>query len=384
MTDVAIVAVAQTDVGEHWSASLRDLGSEVIGQVLDSAAGIRPELMVVANAFGATMSSQSQLGPLLASVSGLHGIETFTVEAGDASGGAALRTAYLAVQSGMVECALVVGVEKATDSIASARVAARNVALDADYEAAHGLTLSAQAGLVMRRYMHEFGVGLDAFEGFSINAHANGRTNPHAMFRNALKPGVFAKAGMVADPVTLFDGAPDADGAAAVLLTRVRNGATANVVIAGSAGASDSLAIHNRKSLLSLEAVQASARSALAQAEATIEQIDLFELHDSFTIASVLAIEGIGLADSGKGWQLAADSGARLRPTDDVPMSTFGGLKARGNPVGATGIYQAVEAYMQLMGLAGENQVPNAEFALIQSIGGLGASAFTHVLRRTD
>ncbi|NOG49731.1 MAG: hypothetical protein HND48_10040 [Chloroflexi bacterium] len=276
MTDVAIVAVAQTDVGEHWSASLRDLGSEVIGQVLDSAAGIRPELMVVANAFGATMSSQSQLGPLLASVGGLHGIETFTVEAGDASGGAALRTAYLAVQSGMVECALVVGVEKATDSIASARVAARNVALDADYEAAHGLTLSAQAGLVMRRYMHEFGVGLDAFEGFSINAHANGRTNPHAMFRNALKPGVFAKAGMVADPVTLFDGAPDADGAAAVLLTRVRNGATANVVIAGSAGASDSLAIHNRKSLLSLEAVQASARSALAQAEASIEQIDLF------------------------------------------------------------------------------------------------------------
>ncbi|MBK9122682.1 MAG: hypothetical protein IPM16_06115 [Chloroflexi bacterium] len=384
MTDVAIVAAAQTEVGEHWSAGLRDLGSDVIGQVLDTAAGLRPDLMIVANAFGSTMSSQSQLGPLLASISGLTGVETFTVEAGDASGGAALRAAYLAVQSGAVETALVVGVEKSTDSIASARVAARSVALDADFEAAHGLTLSAQAGLVMRRYMHEYGVGLEAFEGFSINAHANGRTNPRAMFRNALKPGAFSKAGMVADPVTLFDGAPDADGAAAVLLTRVRNTASGKVVIAGSGGASDSLAIHNRKTLLSLEAVTKSTRAALAQAEASLEQIDLFELHDSFTIASVLAIEAIGLAEAGNGWRLAADSGTRLRPTGDVPMSTFGGLKARGNPVGATGVYQAVEAYTQLMGLAGDNQVPDAEFALIQSVGGFGASVFTHVLRRTD
>lgn len=383
MSEVAIVAVGQTNVGEHWAAGLRDLGSEVIGQVLERANGIRPDIMIVANAFGATVSSQTQLGPLLASVSGLNGVETFTVEAGDASGGAALRAGYLAVLSGAAESVLVVGVEKSTDSIASARVAARSVALDADFEAAHGLTLAAQAGLLMRRYMHEYGVELSAFEGFSINAHANGRTNPHAMFRNTLKPGAFAKAGMVADPVTLFDSAPDADGAAAVLLSRARGSEPGRVIIAGSAGASDSLALHNRKTLLSLDAVGKSARSALAQAETTIEQIDLFELHDSFTIASVLAIESIGLAEPGHGWELATDGGAKLRPTGSVPMSTFGGLKARGNPVGATGVYQAVEAYLQLTGNAGENQVPNAEFALIQSMGGFGASVFTHVLRRT-
>ncbi len=382
MREVAIIGVGQTPVGEHWSSSLRMLAGDAVRAALNDSGGAQIEALYVGNAYGATFSSQQHLGALVADYVGLAGVEAYTVEAAEASGGAALRTGYLAVSSGAVDTVLVVGVEKSTDTLASARTYARNTTLDADYEAAHGATLTALAALLMRRYLHEHNVGIDVFEGFSINAHANGKLNQNAMFRNTLKPGVFAKAGMIADPVTMFDGAPDADGAAAIVITAAEKAADMvpqPVRITGSAVATDTLTLHDRADLLYLNAVSHSVHKVFAQAGVTHSDIDLFELHDAFTILSTLTLEAAGFSERGQGWKLG-QMGA-IAPNGSLPLSTFGGLKARGNPVGATGVYQAVEACLQLRGEAGDNQIQGAKTALIQNLGGLGSTAITHVLK---
>lgn len=382
MRDVAIIGIGQTPVGEHWEKSLRTLAADAVRAALDDAGIEQVDALYLGNAYGAVFSSQSQIAPLVADYSGLGGVEAYTIEAGDASGGAALRTGYLAVASGAVETAIVVGAEKSTDTVGTTHQSARSVSLDADYESIHGATLAALAALMMRRYMTEYGVELSAFENFSINAHANGARNANAMFRNQLKPGAFGKAPMIADPVSLFDSAPDGDGAAAVILTSAQRAADLvprPVRITGSGAASDTLALHDRADLLWLEAVAQSTRKALASAGVSREQIDLLELHDAFTILSALALEAAGYAERGQGWKLAADSAIGL--AGSLPISTFGGLKSRGNPVGATGVYQAVEACLQLRGAAGANQVADAHTALIQSVGGLGTTVITHVLQ---
>lgn len=383
MRDVAIVGLGQTPVGEHWETSLRALAADAVQAALQDG-GISPgmvDALIVGNAFGATFSSQSQLGALIADASGLRGVEALTVEAADASGGAALRAGYLAVASGAVETAVVVGVEKSTDTVGTARISARNVGLDADYEAIHGATLTAVAALLMRRYMHEYGVELSAFEGFTINAHSNGGKNANAMYRNQIKPGAFARAPMIADPVSLFDSAPDADGAAAVVITSTERAADLvpqPVRIAGSGAATDTLAVHDRQDPLYLSAAYHSFGQALRSAGLTPGDIDLFELHDAYTIQTVLTLEACGFAERGAGWKLAQDGSIAL--SGHLPISTFGGLKSRGNPVGATGVYQAVEACLQLRGAAGANQVPDARIAVIQNQGGLASTAITHVL----
>lgn len=387
MREVAIVGVGQVPVAEHWSSSLRQLAAEAVSATLEDAQNLTPEALIVGNAFGATFNSQSQLGALIADYSGLGRIESWAVEAADASGGAALRAGYLAIASGALDSVLVLGVEKSSDSLAGSRVAARNVALDADFEAAHGVTIAAQAALLMRRYMYEYGVELAAFEGFSINAHANGKNNQNAMFRNTLKPGAFAKASMVADPVNLFDVAPDADGASGVLLVNAEQAsryAAQPILISGSGAATDSFALHERADLLNLAAVRESTQKVLAQSELELADIDLFEAHDAYTILTTLALEASGFAERGEGWKWAQDSGEQIRPTGRLPISTFGGLKSRGNPAGAAGIYQAVEAVLQLRGQAGAVQVPDARTALIQSIAGVGSTVISHVLQRMN
>lgn len=383
MQSVAIIGVGITPVGEHWDTSLRALAAEALHAAMKDADIKTADALFVGNAYGSSFTSQSQLGALIADYAGLNGLEAVTQDAAEASGAAAIRSAMLAVASGHVETALVVGVEKSTDAIGATRVEGRNISLDADYEAIHGATLPALAALVMRRYMHEHGLDVSVFEGFSMNAHANAKSNPNAMFRNTLKPGAFAKAAMVADPVNLFDGAPDADGAAALVLVRADRAAdmvSKPVMILGSGAATDRLALQDRQDLLHLKAVAHSTRKALHAAGITPDQIDLFELHDAFTILSTLTLEATGVAERGAGWRWAANGGEAIGLHGKLPISTFGGLKARGNPVGAAGVYQAVEATWQLRGEAGANQVENAKVALIQNLGGLGSTAVTHVL----
>lgn len=396
MRDVCIVGVGCTPVGEFWEVPLRDLAARAIRAALADAApyvnGLPVEALYIGNALGGSLSGQGHLGPLLADYAGLPGVLSTTVEAAGASGGAALHAAWTAVAAGAVDVALVLGVEKVTDTVGPERTAALTVGLDYDYEAVQGATPAAMAALLMRLYMNAYDLTLEQFEGFSMNAHANGHHNPHAMFRNLLKPGRFATAPLVAPPVNLFDSAPEADGAAAVILMAadqvhgpadmVNNAAAAPVRIAASAGATDTLALAERADPLWLQAAHLSAGRAFAQAGINPADVDFFELHDSYTVISALSLEACGFAARGTGWQVAANGDLAL--TGRLPISTFGGLKARGHPFGATGVYQAVEAVAHLRGTGGENQVQGARIGLIQNLGGLAASAFTHVLVAQD
>ena len=382
MNDVSIIGIGQTEVKEMWDTSLRHLAWYAIEAALDDAHVSSVDALFVGNMAAGQLSNQMHLGALVADFAGLRGIEAVTVEAADASGGAALRQAVLAVKSGMVETALVVGVEKMTDQVGSPVTAVLASTLDADYEAIHGLTVAGMGALLMRRYMHEYGIAVDDFANFSVNAHANGAANPLAMFRNRLKAERFASAPPVATPVTLFDAAPSGDGAAAVIITsheRALDMVPQPVRIAGSALATDTLALHDRKNMLHLRAAELSAQKAMEAAGVSHADIDLFELHDSFTVMAALSLEAAGFAAPGEGWQLARDM--EIGKNGRIPISTFGGLKARGNPGGATGMYQVVEVARQLRGQAGDNQIENAKVGMTQNLGGSGATAVTHILR---
>lgn len=384
MTDVVIAGIGQTNINEHWDKSLRQLGVEAIQAALADSGGLQPQALFVGNMFAPNLSRQAHLGVLLADFAGLRGIEAVTVEAAGASGGAALRQGYLAVKSGMVDVALVVGVEKMTDVVGSENESALATVSDSDYESVQGLTPAGQAALLMRRYMHEYGVPADGFAGFALAAHAHGAGNPRAMFQKAIKPELYARAEMVSDPLNMFDIAPNADGAAALVLTRrsllPRDFVHPLVAIAGSAVSTDMLALHDRHDLLHFESVQIATAKALRQAEISLEQVGFLEYHDAFSIFAALSLEAAGFAPRGQGWKMAAVGAIGLG--GKLPCATMGGLKARGNPGGAAGVVQAVEAAAQLRGSAGANQLNGIRYGMIQSLGGPASTAVVHILEK--
>ncbi len=396
MSEVIIAGIGQTPVEEHWGSSLRELALRAIEAARSDAGGLQPQALFVGNMLAPEISHQAHLGALIADFAGLTGIEASTVEAAGASGGAAMRMGFLAVASGLVDVALVVGVEKFTDQVGASVEAALATGGDSDYETVQGVTPTIQAALLMRRYLHEFDLPRAAFAGFPLVAHANGAGNSQAMFRKPISVEAYNKAEMVSEPLNMFDVAPRADGAAALLLTRPdflpAGYAHRQVRIAGSSLVTGPLALHDRPDPLVFETARLSVERACQKARITPLQADFFELYDAFSIYAALSLEAAGYAERGQGWRLAqpgdeeknGGSPAPISLHGSLPVSTMGGLKARGNPGGATGIYQAVEAVMQLRGQAGQNQLHNPRRGLIQCLGGSGSTAVTHVLEGKD
>lgn len=383
MREVAIIGIGQTPVDEQWDKSLRLIAGEAVFAALQDAGREQVEGVFVGNMLSGLLSHQENLGTLITDWTGLRGVEAVKVEAACGSGAAAFRAGLMAVASGAMDSALVMGVEKMTESIGPATTAALATAADADWETAQGLSFVAINALVMRRYLHEFGWKHTDFGPFSINAHANAVHNPYARLQEAISPKAYDKARMVADPINLLDASPIGDGAAAAVLVPLeslqRNGKPIIKVI-GSGAATDSIAVHDRRDPMWLEAAHLSAKRAYAQASLTPKDINFFELHDAFSIMAALSLEACGFAERGQGPRLGLD-GAIL-PTGRLPIATRGGLKARGHPVGATGMYQICEVVQQLRGEATGTQVPNARIGMAQNIGGSGATIVTHILQR--
>ncbi len=380
---VGIIGVGQVAAGEHWDKSLRIMGSEAVLQALRDAQRDEPEALYIGNMLSGQLLRQENVGALIADYAGLRGIEAIKIEAACASGAAAVHMGYLAIASGMYDLVVAGGVEKMTDAPSGETTEALASAADSIYEAEHGLSFVAINALLMRRYMHEYGCQRSDFAEFSVNAHRNAVNNPYAMFRRAITPERYLQSKMIADPIGLYDSSPIADGAAAVVLAPLEtalNSGIAAVEVVGSAVGTDSVALHERRQMLTLNAARLSSQRAYVQARVGPNDIDVFELHDAFTIMSALSLEANGFAQPGQGVYLARDHEIGLQGR--VPISTMGGLKARGHPVGASGVYQIVEAVEQLRGRAGENQVRGCEVAMAQSIGGSGANVVTHILRR--
>jgi acetyl-CoA C-acetyltransferase len=383
MRQVAILGIGQTKIDEHWELSLREVGGNAAFSAMQDAGMDKVDSLFVGNMLSPLVSGQNQLGAFFSDWVGLWGQESVKVEAACASGAAALRAGLMAVASGDIESALVVGVEKMTDKAGHDVTAALATAADADYEVEQGVSFVGINALIMRRYMYEYGWKHADFAPFSINAHANAMHNPYARLHQKISLEQFEKSAMVATPVNLLDASPTGDGAAAVVIVPAEKVASLKgkprIIIAGSAAATDSIAVHSRKDPLFLSAAYLSAKRAYEMANVSREDIDVFELHDAFSIMSALSLEACGFAERGQGVKLGLDN--EIGPTGCVPICTRGGLKARGHPVGATGMYQIVEVVQQLRGECNGTQVDGARVGMAQNIGGSGATILTHILK---
>ena len=388
MRDVSIIGIGQTEVAEHWDRSLRHLAGDAVLAAIEDA-GIEPtavDALYVGNMLSGLLTGQEHLGALIADFVGLRGIEAVKVEAACGSGAAALRLGYAAVAGGLHDFVVVAGVEKMTDTVNAETTTGLVMAADADYESIHGLTFVSINALLMRRYMYEHGAEHGDFGHFSVNAHRNAVGNPNAMYRRPVTVEQFARARMIADPINLLDSSGIGDGAAAVVLCsrsmarEYANGAA--VGIRASSVATDAVAVHDRPDPLWLSAAEASAFKAYQQAGVGPRDIDLFEAHDAFTVMAAMSLEAAGFAERGKGVWLARNGD--ISREGRIPTCTMGGLKARGHPVGATGVYQVAELTQQLRGKAGDCQIPNARLGMAQNIGGSGATVITHILEAED
>jgi len=381
MRQVYIVGTGQTPVAEHWERTAPALAAEALGVALGSIACERVDALYVANALGGVLGGQAQLGAAVAAAAGMRGVEAHTVEAGGASGGVALRQAYLAVASGACDLAAAVGVEKVTDVLDGRLEAGLALAADSDWEAVHGTTLTAQWAMLMRRYMHQYGYTAADFAPFPVNAHANGLANAAALYRFPISADKVRAAAPVADPLVMLDCATTADGAAALVLAGeelAHELPGPHIRIAGSAVATDTLALHGRPDPLWLEAAARSTAAALRAAALTTDDIDVLELTDPHGIAATLALEACGLAERGAAVQLAREGA--ITPGGTIPLATGGGCKARGDTIGANGVYQVIDLVRQLCGAGDKGGVPGARVALAQCLGGIGATAATHIL----
>jgi acetyl-CoA C-acetyltransferase len=383
MREVAILGIGQTPVEEHWDKSLRELAGDAVLAALHDAGLPGAEGVYVGNMMGGSANHQQHLGSYIADWVGLRYAEALHIEAACSSGSAAFRSALMAVASGELDAAVAVGVEKMTDSPSSEITRQLSTAADMDFEADQGISFVALNALIMRRYMHEYGWQHEHFAQFSVNAHANGACNPYARLKKPITEKAFISAGVVSDPITIMDASPMGDGAAAVVIVPLeyaRGRGLPVVKVLASSAATDTIAIHHRRKPVWLSAAEKSVAQAYAQAGLTPQDIDFFELHDAFTIMATLSLEAAGFAEPGQGPRLALDG--QIRPNGSIPIATRGGLKARGHPVGATGLYQIVEVVQQLRGQADGTQVPDARIGMSQNIGGSGSNIITHIFGR--
>lgn len=389
MEEAYIVGVGQTPVSRNSGETPVNLAVRAITQALDNC-GLEHDIieaLYVGNMMSGMLSNQAQLGPIVADHLGLEGVEAYAIDAACASGGSALRMAYLTVAGGFHRAAIASGVEVMNHVSRERITEALATGSDWEQEGSKGESFISLNAQLMQNYMQKYGVRSEDFAHFAINAHSNAQSNPNAMLHKAMDRDSYRSARMLKAPIKLSDSPPVSDGAAAVIVVnkslarQVERMGLPVIRILASAVATDRLASSERYRDLTLHAVKASCEKAYHQARCMPSDLDFFELHDAYTIISSLSLEAAGFAKPGEGVYFGRDGEITLG--GKLPISTMGGLKARGHPVGATGLYQIVEACLQLTERAGDNQIEDCRLGMTQSIGGTGATVVTHILQST-
>lgn len=383
MRDVYIIGVGTTKFGELWDKSLRDLATEA-GLKAITDAGIYSEdvnALYGANTSAGQFIDQEHIASLIADAAGLSelGIPSIRIEAGSASGGAALHEAYLAVASGKYDTVVVGGVEKMTDVPPEEANKIVGGSLDAEWETFFGVTEASLAAMIAKRLEYEGKMKREDYAHIPVVSHKHGSMNETSHFRNSIKLEDVLKASYVAQPLTIFDCAPLSDGASAIVISSNRqliNSSENPVKIVSSEISTDYLSLHDRTSIYSLNAFKRSSKKALESAKISKEKVDILELHDSYSIIGLLQLMEL----YGEKEAMSLVRNEELYWDKSRPTNTSGGLKAHGNPLGATGIYQAVEATLQLRGKAGQRQVKGAKYVLLHNMGGIGATSVSTVL----
>ncbi len=379
MRDVFISGVGMTPFGEIWRMSLRDLFVEAALKTIADAGVDHIESMYVGAMSPGLFVGQEHIASLLADYLGMGGIPAVHVESACASGGIAVRQAYIEVASGISDIVLAGGVEKMNDGADVTYALA--TAADQEYEAFHGVTFPGLYAMIARAHMHQYGTTREQLAEVAVKNHAHGLNNPNAQFRMAITKETVINSTMVADPLRLLDCSPVTDGAAAVIVCSeeiAKKSGKSLVKIRASAQATDYIALHSRKDLSSLPAVEKAATEAYKQANVRPDDIDLAEVHDCFTIAELVVMEELGFCARGKSGPAVLEGQTRLG--GKIPLNTSGGLKSKGHPVGATGTAQIIEVVEQIRGNAGDRQVHKAQLGLAQNMGGSGGSCVVHIL----
>lgn len=383
MRKVAILSVGMTKVDKHWRSSLRELFSEAAKRAMSGSNVPKIDALIVGNMCASDLSDQNNIGALLADHLGIVPSTAYRIEAACASGAAAVLAAHAAVSSGMHDFVIAGGVEKLTDGVGGNTTLSLGKAADAEYELFYGSSFVSLNALLMNHYMNFYHVPRETFADLAVLMHKNGARNPYAQLPFEITRETVLNSDMISDPISLYDCAPVGDGAAALILCpldEAKKYSDTFVEISGIAGATDTINLSSRSDLLTLRSTVVAAEKAYMMAGITPADIDVAEIHDTFTITGALSIEDLGLCEKGKFGKMLA-SGA-FSEGGKVVINPSGGLKSRGHPVGATGAYQIAEVTMQLSDKAGKWQVKDAEIGVAQNIGGSGSSTFVTVLRR--
>ncbi len=304
---------------------------------------------------------------------GLSGKPAVRIDTGSSSGAAVFQAGWRAVASGQYDNVLVVGGEKMTHvpSVEATGILAE--VLD-PYERSCGCTMTALAAMVTRRYMQMYGMTEEDLALVAVKNHHNGSLNPCAHFQKPVTLERVVSSRIIASPLRLFDCSPITDGAAAVLLTSK----PCQIRVSGLGHGTDHVAFQDRTSLTSFSATRLAAKRAFEMACVRPDDIDVAEVHDAFTSFEIIDTEDLGFFEPGRGWEALRDGRTRL--DGELPINPGGGLKARGHPIGASGLAQVVEIVWQLRGEAGRRQVADASIGLIQSIGGLASNNLVNIL----
>jgi acetyl-CoA C-acetyltransferase len=385
MRDVAVIGIGCTTFGEKWESSFRDLFVEAGALALDDGnlAGEQIDAMYVGNMSAGRFIEQEHIGALIADYSGLttNHIPSTRVEAACASGGLSFRQAVIAVASGMEDIVVAAGVEKMTDVGSGASVDALAGAADREWEGFVGATFPGLYAMMANDYIGRYSLTREQLAEVAVKNHYNGARNPIAQFQQEITIDTVLNSALVADPLRLFDCSPITDGAAAVILApleRAREFTDTPVKVLASAQASDTISLHDRRDISTLDATIAAGKRAFTMAGLTQADIDLVEVHDCFTIAEICAIEDLGFCKKGEAGTMTSEGVTALN--GDIPVNTSGGLKACGHPVGATGIKQIYEVVLQLRGEAQRRQIGGAEIGMTHNVGGTGATVAVHIL----
>lgn len=385
MRRVAIIGVGMTEFGEIWDHSFREIGIKAGFEALNDAniSSDQIDAMFVGNMSAGRFIDQEHIGALIADYAGLahNHIPSTRVEAGGASGALAVRQGYLSVASGMNDIVVVGGAEKMTDIDDAQVTDIQSSAADQEWETVFGATNASLFALMAKRHMHEFGTTREQLSAVASKNHKHGALNPKAQFRREIKPEVIDRSPIVSSPLRMLDCAPISDGAAAVIMcaTDIAKKFTDNPIeILASTQTSDTLALHQRESLTEMIATKIAAKKAFEIAKLRPKDIDLAEIHDNFTISEIMAIEDLGFFAKGEGAKAAVDGKTAIG--GEIPVNTSGGLKARGDPIGATGVAQIIEVVEQLRGGADKRQVADSKIGLTHNVGGTGATAIVHIL----
>ena len=381
MREVAVIGIGMIKWGELWEKSLRDLAVEAALKCIDDAGTDRVDTMYVGCMSSGLFNNQEHLASIVPDYLGQRFVPAVRVESACASGGLAVRSAFLEVASGMVDYALAVGVEKMTDVDGGEATFGLATAADQDNEAFHGVTFPGLYAMMAHAHMHKYGTTIEQLSQVAVKNHYNGSMNPHAQYPFKVTLDQVMNSTKIADPLRLFHCSPITDGAAAVMLAPVEKAKEMNkpyAVITGIGLASDTIALCQREELYTLKVVEKAAERALKMAGKTIEDVDFAEVHDCFTIAEIMVMESLGIVEQGQGGPAVMDGLTAL--DGKFPINPSGGLKSKGHPVGATGVAQICETVSQLRGEADKRQVKDAKVGLTQNMGGSGASSVVHIL----